>query len=681
MNLQYMSMAELNLGFGMPVLNSGEHFLKVGGRAKVMIGLAAAYLQSNTLNFQFYETNELDADTIVVRANADFDYGYSDNFPLDSNNTQGNYTPRLSSFPTVGLDIGAVYEWRPNWQQYRYDMDGQTGIERPDQNKYKLRVGFSLLDIGRVRFRQGDLSRNVNVQVVDTIDIDTLDFENTQEYDNFVDRYSTRPEEYFDIWLPLTLSFQVDYNIYKGFYANLTTWNTFRVNERGLKALNMYSLTPRFDHKWFSIGIPLSVNGFGRFALGTGLRLGPVYVGSNTLMTWAVSDEVSDFDFYMAFQIPIFKRVPRDRDNDRVSDKRDLCREVPGVWAFMGCPDTDADSVQDSEDSCPTEPGLARFGGCPDTDRDNIPDREDACPQDSGLMAFQGCPDRDGDQIIDKNDECPDEPGLAQFQGCPDRDADGVMDRADRCPDVAGLTQFRGCPDSDGDNIPDVDDSCATIAGLAAFAGCPDTDNDGIQDREDQCPTKPGPAAQQGCPDTDGDGLHDHKDNCPEEPGPITNNGCPVRDTDRDGVPDKDDLCPTEPGPASNNGCPPPQQDEEVQEVLRTAFDNLEFETGRDIIQNQSFASLLELAQVLKKRPNYQIKISGHTDNVGDDASNMTLSRKRAEAVKKFLTDNGVDEGRIIAQGFGESRPVASNATPEGRAKNRRVELEVLQAP
>jgi outer membrane protein OmpA-like peptidoglycan-associated protein len=115
-----------------------------------------------------------------------------------------------------------------------------------------------------------------------------------------------------------------------------------------------------------------------------------------------------------------------------------------------------------------------------------------------------------------------------------------------------------------------------------------------------------------------------------------------------------------------------------VQEILRTAFENLEFETGKAIIQNSSFASLLELVNVLKKRPNYRIQISGHTDNVGDAASNQRLSLARAEAVKKFLTDNGIEDARIIALGFGATRPVASNATEEGRAKNRRVELEVL---
>jgi len=118
--------------------------------------------------------------------------------------------------------------------------------------------------------------------------------------------------------------------------------------------------------------------------------------------------------------------------------------------------------------------------------------------------------------------------------------------------------------------------------------------------------------------------------------------------------------------------------EKEVIEVLKTAFDNLEFEVSKDIILAGSFASLDELAGVLLKKPTWKLEISGHTDNAGDDDSNLILSKKRAEAVKTYLVGKGIDTSRFIILYFGESKPIADNSTAEGRAKNRRVEMKIV---
>ena len=139
---------------------------------------------------------------------------------------------------------------------------------------------------------------------------------------------------------------------------------------------------------------------------------------------------------------------------------------------------------------------------------------------------------------------------------------------------------------------------------------------------------------------------------------------------------DKDDDCPNTPGPKSNKGCPIIEK--EVIEVLKTAFDNLGFELGKDIILAGSFASLDELAGVLNKKSTWKLQISGHTDNVGDDDSNLILSKKRAEAVKDYLISKGITTERFVIEYFGETKPIADNSTPEGRAKNRRVEMKLV---
>ncbi|HNS42502.1 MAG TPA: OmpA family protein, partial [Taishania sp.] len=138
----------------------------------------------------------------------------------------------------------------------------------------------------------------------------------------------------------------------------------------------------------------------------------------------------------------------------------------------------------------------------------------------------------------------------------------------------------------------------------------------------------------------------------------------------------KDDECPATPGPASNKGCP--VIEEAVKEILKTAFDNLEFETGKDIIKEVSKPSLDELAGVLVKKPEWKLQIAGHTDNVGNAQSNLILSKKRAEAVKNYLSSKGVDASRFSVLYFGQTMPIADNNTPEGRQKNRRVEMSII---
>ena len=191
----------------------------------------------------------------------------------------------------------------------------------------------------------------------------------------------------------------------------------------------------------------------------------------------------------------------------------------------------------------------------------------------------------------------------------------------------------------------------------------------------DDCPTQAGPEENRGCPwpDTDGDGLLDKDDRCPYNAGPPENDGCPYTDTDGDGVIDKEDECVNTPGPVENKGCPVVDL-----EVLKRAFDNLNFETAKAIILESSFESLEELAQYLVDNPDFRLKIAGHTDSQGDAQKNLILSKKRAEAVRDFLESRGVSKDRMIVQFYGEERPIDTNDTPEGRAKNRRVEMEVI---
>jgi len=266
--------------------------------------------------------------------------------------------------------------------------------------------------------------------------------------------------------------------------------------------------------------------------------------------------------------------------------------------------------------------------------------------------------------------------GLVIKFGGVDTDGDGIYDKNDACPDVFGLEEFNGCPDTDGDGIIDSEDACPDEAGTVDMEGCPDSDGDGVADNKDGCPSVAGPVENGGCPwpDADGDGVLDKDDKCVDVAGPSANGGCPWPDTDGDGVLDKDDNCPNEVGSVSNNGCP--ALPESVKVALRSYAKTIVFDSGRATIKDVSAGVLDEIVAILKDYSTEDFAIEGHTDNTGSKSLNQKLSEERANAVLNYFTSKGIDASRLTSSGFGESNPIQSNNTRDGRRANRRVEIK-----
>jgi len=232
-----------------------------------------------------------------------------------------------------------------------------------------------------------------------------------------------------------------------------------------------------------------------------------------------------------------------------------------------------------------------------------------------------------------------------------DRDGDGVLDSLDLCPDVPGLKQFQGCPDSDGDGIPDGQDKCPQVAGTIKYQGCP-------------------------VPDIDNDGVPDEEDSCKSVKGLARYHGCPIPDSDGDGINDEEDACPLVAGTQANRGCP------EISDTLKKRLEydakNIYFPTNRYDLKPQSFKALDDVIRILNQQPAVYLVIEGHTDNVGTAQKNIVLSENRANAVKNYLIEKGrINKNRLMAAGYGMTRPVADNGSAKGRALNRRVELKL----
>lgn len=196
-----------------------------------------------------------------------------------------------------------------------------------------------------------------------------------------------------------------------------------------------------------------------------------------------------------------------------------------------------------------------------------------------------------------------------------DKDKDGIADDQDKCIDVPGLKEFDGCPDKDSDGVPDPEDQCPDVSGLPSFNGCPDTDEDGITDREDDCPEVPGKAEDKGCPAS------------------LT------------------------------------------QETLA----HIIFETGKGTLVESSYPYLDQVVAILKEYDKTNVIIEGHTDSEGEDSYNLVLSQQRAEAIQHYFIEKGIEAARLSVSGLGETKPIDTNDTTEGRRRNRRVEIHFVE--
>jgi len=272
--------------------------------------------------------------------------------------------------------------------------------------------------------------------------------------------------------------------------------------------------------------------------------------------------------------------------------------------------------------------------------------------------------DHDKDGVKDKLDKCPatpagepvDENGCSASQR--DGDGDGVKDNADKCPNspAGSAVDATGCPpDADGDKVPDNVDKCPnTPVGTVVDAnGCPkDADNDKILDVNDKCPATPAGEAvdPSGCSasqrDTDGDGVKDNVDKCP--------NSAPGATVDA-------------------SGCSPVLFESGKKALI---LEGVTFETGKATLTPTSTGALDRVAQALQDNPAVTVEIGGHTDNTGRRATNIRLSKARAESVKSYLASKGVSATRMSTKGYGPDAPVGDNKTPIGRSMNRRVELK-----
>jgi outer membrane protein OmpA-like peptidoglycan-associated protein len=592
--------AEIGASYGGVLYEKQKHAIKAGATVRYLHGGGYINMKSNNLDMNYIASTGM-----VTVTNTDLEFATTYKTSSGSDGFSDNLSNALKGLGAgVGGDIGVVYEFRPKYEKYTYEMDGKKDNFDRSQPAYMLRFSAAVTDLGSISYKNNSSTLTLKNSGSSTFHGDSLkgnvsDYNSLRDFaaSNGIAIDSTNSSVSTTVGLPTALVLGVDYNIadVKGLYANVTFIGNLADRMKvGNSIYSQITLTPRFENKTFCVGIPVTYNFMNSsIKAGLGVRVGGFFFGSDDALAFFSNNQYGA-NFYFGASVPFNKKRVKDSDGDLVSNKKDKCPNERGVLEMQGCPN----------------------------------------------------PDKDGDGILDKDDKCPEVAGAKTAMGCPDTDLDSLADSEDRCPTEAGAVAMQGCPDRDADGVADMDDVCPDVKGLPAFKGCPDTDGDGLADNEDSCPDKAGPVANSGCPDTDNDGIADHVDKCPTVPGTKNNNGCP-------------------------------EVSIEVKKRLAFAATAIQFETGKAVIKKTSYKLLDEVVQILNDYPDYYMTIDGHTDDVGKDDKNMQLSKDRANSVKNYFVGKGISEGRLVTNGYGETQPVASNKTAAGRAKNRRVAMDL----
>lgn len=340
MKANMFSWLEVGFTYGHVLLNRNKHFLKAAATGKYLGGAAAGYLEFDNLKYSFV------GDSVLSMTANEAAYNHSKNFDYKS----FKVGDLKSSAKGWGMDVGIVYEYRGKIDKFRRifgDGPDEKALERRDKNKYVVKLGASLLDYGKVSFDAAPLAGNFNADFNDW-NFGNETVSSVSEFDTLWNAQvdGTTPTGSFSMGLPTAFSLQADLNLSNGFYLNAMGYWPVELdkNLRSMRAVRRFSVTPRWESKYFGVYLPLSYNEYKNFQLGTSLRLGPLFVGSSNAASVLFSDELSDVEVHLGLKVPIMygkqsklmKKFESIFSNDDESEDEDHQIEVVAVADSLG---------------------------------------------------------------------------------------------------------------------------------------------------------------------------------------------------------------------------------------------------------------------------------------------------------------------------------------------------------
>lgn len=302
MRYGFLNWMESGFTYGRVLVSGKHHFLKGAATAKLLAGNAGIHIASERIEVTFQDANTLSLQSPLI------EYARTTDADFDTYNRR-NLFNNVEDYG-LGWDAGLVYEFRSNVQKRRFvDLD-QTEKERRDLNKYLLRVGVSLLDVGKFTFDRRPLTQNHSADIRDW-DISELNASNLDDFDevysNLIDVVPNGSST-FTYRLPTAVALNVDLHLLGGFYINAAAYRDatsyFSTTDATLKAREWTAVTPRFENRWFGLYLPVSVSD-GNTRIGATVRMGPLYLGSTNLADLLANEQNTSADFHAGLRFSI----------------------------------------------------------------------------------------------------------------------------------------------------------------------------------------------------------------------------------------------------------------------------------------------------------------------------------------------------------------------------------------
>jgi outer membrane protein OmpA-like peptidoglycan-associated protein len=417
-NTTVNAFTEIGIVYGREILNTGVHYLKVGGIVKRYNGLAYSSIIANNLTVKLLDTS---ISKVEFSGSVDIAKSFNNNKGFDDLSAKGLLFGGAGS--GFGLDIGAVYEHRINDE----DKDEKTAFISTNryENKYKYKIGFAIQDIGSMSYKTSPNNERYTLKfptpvIRSNVDTANLSLTDVATYFKSIGATYTNDSLATTVKAPTVITIYGDYKFKEHLYVNaLFTAGLVGSSARGNSTPFQAVITPRYESKLFDAGLPISFSSLSQdVKIGLGLRLGIFFIGTDDFISNAIGiSKLTSSNFYTGFHIGFPYKKPKADKEIEEETPAPVKKEIPKKIEVPL--DTDKDGVIDTEDKCPSVAGLKEFSGCPDTDGDGIQDSEDNCPTEKGLKTLKGCPDTDGDGVADKDDKCIDKPGPIENAGCP----------------------------------------------------------------------------------------------------------------------------------------------------------------------------------------------------------------------------------------------------------------------
>ena len=326
-SVQTMIWNEYGITYGKTIEETKNERLNVAGRLKLLQGLYSMYLFLDDVQYKFYEKDSL----LVLSSHVG--YGHSTNLEFNQEAIKFGFGGK----PSFGLDLGATYEFH-GLTDVRSRMSAQANTT-PLQHDYKYKLGFSLQDLGWIKFLKPEHARDFTMEIDQTLNFGSLqgsgdtplaDVDDSLNADYPMDASDNK----YRMNLPTLASLQGDYYVGKNVSVS-STFNyafQFRNNDNKIHEITNFSVTPRWDWKWLGLYVPLSYNKYSHFRLGASARIGPLIVGMADILPIISKRDVYGVDMHVMLKVPHIhfkKKNKNPRSNSKFNTSREEVKKNP----------------------------------------------------------------------------------------------------------------------------------------------------------------------------------------------------------------------------------------------------------------------------------------------------------------------------------------------------------------